>query len=539
MPSYAPPPLAYCVGWFWYGLPIKLGNRIRGGRIVNAMSLGLPPPFVHLGDDTLRASLQCLRAACAPILANNLLPHFTDHSVEHADHVARIVDDFIRPLQLGESALNDPELVALYAACYLHDIGMQFENAGGVLSSLGVSLKLPWNELQEAARRDLLREHHNRISAEMVMASARPGQPLVGIMLTPEYQPGYVARLCEAHILDVKDARYQELTQGGPGMRMALLSGVLRMADILDESRRRASRLRAQTLALDPVAQMHWWRHYYVENITFDLAERAIMLWFDFPPQRWEEYRRIVPRLQLPAITAELTRHQVPFNRAGLSWTARVNDAPQPYSTSDSMPESVLVSMVKEIGTQQKFEEQERIRRNLDILEEGRPLILRQLDGLESRRETLEPAQYLRERFELADELWNLGGHRSARMMVGGDYNRDGAALPTEDRLRYGIRLARMMQDDGSSDHGAQVLHALETLASATDLPRDLRFTFWELNARCLVGVGGMEQAIVAINNAIMLAPDPAAKAKLVALRAEFYFVQAEIAQALQAATEP
>ena len=503
------------------------------------MSLGPPPPFVHLADNNLRASLHRLRAACAPILANNLLPHFTDHTVDHADHVSQIVDEFIRPLQQGESPLGDRELMAIYAACYLHDIGMQFENAGDLLSSLGVPLKMPWNDLQEANRRDLLREHHHRISAAMVMASAQLGQPLVGIALTSEYEPGYTACLCEAHILDVKGNRYLELTQDGPGMRVALLSGVLRMADILDESRRRASRSRALTLALDPIAQMHWWRHYYVESITFDPPERAITLWFDFPPKQRAEYQRIVPRLQLPAITAELARHQIPFNRAGLGWIARTSVAAKPYTTSEAMPESVLLSMVKEIGAQQEFERHERIRLNLNILEEGRPLVLRQLDDLESRRETLEPAQYLRERFELADELWNLGGHRSARMMVWGDYNRDGAALPTEDRLRYGIRLARMMQDDESSDHGAQVLHALETLASATDLPRELRFTFWELNARCLVGVGGMEQASVAINNALALALDPAAKAKLVALRAEFYFVQAEIAQALQAATEP
>ena len=501
------------------------------------MSLGTPPPFVHLGDDSLRASLRRLREACAPILANNLLPHFTDHSVDHADHVARVADDLVRPLQSGAQALGSRELMALYSACYLHDIGMQFENAGDILSGQGVKLEMPWNDLQEATRRDLLRQHHHRISAEMVVASTKFGQPPVGLQLTSEYEPEYVACLCEAHILNVESERYQTLTQDGPETRMALLSGVLRMADILDESRRRASRLRAATLALDPVAQMHWWRHYYVENITFDAHERAITLWFDFPTARREEYQRIVPRLQLPAIAAELARHQVPFTRAGLAWVARAKITQKAYGTSEAMPESVLLSMVKEIGSQQELERQDRIRLNLNILNEGQPYIVRQLDDLEARRESLEPAQYLRERFLLSDQLWELGGHRSAWMGVWHDFERDGAALPPADRLQLGTQLARMMAEDGSPKHGAQVLHKLKDLASQENLPRELRFEFWELNAQCLVGVGEMQLGSAAVKNALALTPTPLAKAKLNALLAEFYFMQGEIDKALEAAT--
>lgn len=49
------------------------------------MSFGPAPPFKHLSDEKSRALLITLRAKTAPILANNILPHFTDHSVAHSD----------------------------------------------------------------------------------------------------------------------------------------------------------------------------------------------------------------------------------------------------------------------------------------------------------------------------------------------------------------------------------------------------------------------------------------------------------------------
>src|SRR5438046_98010 len=94
------------------------------------MTLGPAPALRHLRREANRASLVRLRAAVAPILGNNLLPHFTDHSVAHSDSVAELVDHLGGPLQSGQQPLTDPELTILYSARYLHDIGMQYENAG-------------------------------------------------------------------------------------------------------------------------------------------------------------------------------------------------------------------------------------------------------------------------------------------------------------------------------------------------------------------------------------------------------------------------
>ncbi len=100
---------------------------------------GLVPALRYLTSETTRAAIIGLRHAVTPILANNILNHFTDHSVTHCDHVCDIVDSLIAPIQGTDKRLSEAELVVLYGSCYTHDLGMQYENAGStnVIASLG------------------------------------------------------------------------------------------------------------------------------------------------------------------------------------------------------------------------------------------------------------------------------------------------------------------------------------------------------------------------------------------------------------------
>ncbi len=224
------------------------------------------PTFRHLKDENGRAFLVSLRNAVEPILSNNLLPHFTDHSVGHSDRLVELADNLTKPLAYGDKRLTDNELVVLYSACYLHDIGMQYERAGDTTVIRKLNLPQPWSDLQEDSRRELLRKHHHEISAELVYGSVRTAYPSIGLQLTDQCEPGCIASLCEAHAMGAATDRYRELTQDGPGIRMELLSALLRLADILDEGRRRAPREKAATLALGSEAQMHWWRNYYTKT---------------------------------------------------------------------------------------------------------------------------------------------------------------------------------------------------------------------------------------------------------------------------------
>ncbi|MEQ1904079.1 MAG: hypothetical protein ABL888_07855 [Pirellulaceae bacterium] len=326
---------------------------------------GNAPAFRHLSDEPARALLVSLRNAVAPILDNNILPHFTDHSVLHSDGVTQLADLLIDPLQRTDERLRETELVVLYSACYLHDIGLQYENAGETRAIADLNLGLPWQDQAEDVRRNLLRQFHHRISAEMVHSSVRAEDPIIGLQLTTEYEPSKIACLCEAHNLYLEvewdRARYVELTEDGPGIRMKLLAGLLRVADILEESRRRAARPKAQTLMLDITSQKHWWRHYYTEDVVFNELDRTITIWFDFPQDKLGSYSRIVPELQKPWIEAELNRHAAIFNKYGVTWTLQVELKAKQYSDTQTMPDEVVTAMMAELR-ERHLEEDERRR---------------------------------------------------------------------------------------------------------------------------------------------------------------------------------
>lgn len=318
--------------------------------------------------------LGALRAAVEPILANNLLPYFTAHDVSHCDRVTEVIDNLVEPLQQTDGRLTDDELFVLYAAAYLHDIGMQYERVGSspVLAELGGR---PWEDLRTDERRDLLRRLHPRISAELVRLSVRNAMPPIGLQLVDADHPNVIASLCEAHGIDSASERYKELTAEAPGLRPSLLSGLLRCADILEESRRRANRARAESLELPIESQVHWWRHYYTADVVFNRPQRTIDVWFDFPPDRRAELSRIIPDLQFPEIQAEFRRHEQMFAANGLTWFIRSRVYDGPYSRAETLPESVLYHMLVQIAARREADARNRQRALADLQEEARPFL--------------------------------------------------------------------------------------------------------------------------------------------------------------------
>ena len=406
------------------------------------------PPLKHLQDESSRALIINLRDAVAPILDNNTLPHFTDHSVSHSDGVANLVDELVNPIQSSPSALSSKELIVIYSACYLHDIGLQYEAAGETQTIRKLSLRVPWIQLTEDERRDILRKHHHVISAEMVHSSGRAESPIIGIQLTSQYQASRVACLCESHNLffevpqDLK--RFNDLTEDGPDIRMRLLAGLLRMADILEESRRRAPREKARTLQLNSISDPHWWRHYYTESIKVDENERTITIWFDFPPEQFSTYSQIVPKLQTPWIEAELNRHSVVFNKNGVSWTLQAEMKSKQYSDTEEMPETVLTAMTSELRRRHLVEDESRRAILLNTFREARPQIQTRLLKLAERKESLSPKEHLQELFTLSKEMWEIGSARSALMNVVFEYQRSSQHLDEIDRVEMGTEILEM-----------------------------------------------------------------------------------------------
>lgn len=497
-----------------------------------------PPPFRHAQDHGIRSRLNQLRESVAPILANNLLPHFTDHSVTHSDSLARFVDELVEPLQAGAHKLTEDELFILYAACYLHDIGMQYEKAGETSVIVNLHLLQPWEELSEDERRKLLRLHHAAVSAEMIRQSLRAEAPVVGIQLTPDHFPQYVAPLCEAHTLPVESLRYKTLMSGGPNIRMELLSGLLRIADIFDLSRRRANRSKALTLALELESQTHWWRHHYTEDIEINQAQKLVSVWFDFPKSHIAEYRRVVPQLQMPWIEAEFDRHAPVFHRYGFGWSVTSVISERLYSDAEVMPDAVMAEMLKQLYRQLRHDEESHRHMVVQLFAEAQPHIDRRISEVEARKAAMSAGDYLKEISRIAADLSDLGGKRSALKLLRGEFNAGVGELEAVERLEIATQLASMMREDNDPRGAIGVLKDLVPLADELQDTHPRKLSFLKSWAKSLVDMYAYEEAVDAYERAIRLARNDEGQRELKAELAELHFLFGRLDGALSASTD-
>jgi len=471
-----------------------------------------------------------------PILAGNYLPSFTDHSVDHSDCLWDLVDQLATPLPQG-SRLSNVESFVLYAACYLHDVGLQHQVAGGTQAVRAV-LERPeyrgrhWSDLSDETRRQIVRGEHHRISGEMVRQSVDAPQPtLVGIQLTEEWHPGQIASLCEAHCLDTTDAKYRELTQDWGSVRMSLLSALLRLADILDESRRRSQLYLERTRELDLEERMHWWRHYYVADIQIDPQSRHIILWFDFPPDRRLQYRDMITPLQVPWIEVEFARHDAILASYSLHWHFRVDESPPAQSRPKAM-DNELERYILEKHAKQREQQAERDRLVLLAqLKVARPTIQRSLTELRARAVSMSADEQLGEFMALSKHLWHLGGRRDAWMTFHREYAKLKSAATPAVRLAAALDLADMMLQDDASSQSVRLLHDLRAQADVLSDGDDHKYRYRVLLAHSYLEQCAYQEAVAELSAAARLAPDAAARAKIEAELAEARLLHGDLDQ--------
>jgi tetratricopeptide (TPR) repeat protein len=496
------------------------------------------PALEHLTDKALRSRLVNLRESVAPILANNALLHFTDHSVNHSDNLAKFLDDLIRPLQSTPQRLTQDELFIVYAACYLHDIGMQFEKAYETQVISDLNLKTSWNDIPLEEQQKIIRQNHAAISAEMMRDSVNAQKPIVGIQLTMDYFPNYVAAISEGHTLPIESPRYRALTVDGPNLRIELLSGLLRIADILDLSRRRANRAKALTLALSLESQTHWWRHHYTEDIVIDQNTKLVSVWFDFPPTHANEYRKVVPQIQMPWIEAEFQRQSPVFHRYGLGWSVGSVISDRADSIAEPMPDSVLAEMLKQLYLQLKRDEEQHSQMVVKLFEDAQPHIDRRIAELEARRGTISPGEYLREASRIASDLREIGAVRTAlQLLTSGDADSEKELAATE-RLAIAAQRAVLMREDGDTTRAFETLRALVPLADSLPDGNFEKFLFWKTWANSLVDAFAYEPAIAALNRAIALATSQQEKDALSVRLAEIQFLLGNVQVAFDTSSD-
>lgn len=484
------------------------------------------PTFKHLDNPS---HIVELRRAVKPILSNRLLTNFTDHSVKHSDSVSELVDELLEPLQASQHKLNEQELTILYSACYLHDIGLHYEKAGDtkIINSLGLSSS--WEGLSENERRRLLREYHHNISAEMIMNSVRAENPIIGLQMTDRYSPELVASISEAHNMSVESERYRELTNDFGNIRMELLSGILRIADILDESRRRATLEQARTLELDLTSQTHWWRHYYTKDIKIDQNDHLITVWFDFPPNRHNEYKNVVPELQMPWIEREFENHRKVFSKYDFSWSVTHTVRASAYSSSAKMPDLVFSEMLKQLSASRKKESENLKNKTLQHFRQTTPYFERRITELKENKEEFSKGKYLQEVSEISEGLWGVGGKRSAINLLRSAFHDGLKELSSKDQITISIQLAKMRFEDNQARFAIQDLqNQKENIESLSD-NHELKFKFWHLLAQILSNLCGYDDAIEAFEKAIKFSPSDIEKHEIEAEIAELHFLHGNL----------
>ena len=447
----------------------------------------LIPEFKLLSDDERRARLITIRKSVEPLLATNYLSHFTDHSVNHSDQLCNLVDELALSLDKPK-CLNPEEAAVLYVACYFHDVGMQHQRANET-SAIREVLQSdpycgqPWASLEMATQQEIVRAHHHRISAELVRAAVRAGEPAIGIPLNDADKPGVIAALCLAHCLSVESDEYRSTTSDQGALRVGLLAALFRLADILDESQRRTHLFLEQTRELPLESRIHWWRHHYVSSIT--IQQRTLTVWFDFPPERRAQYKELFEPLQMPWIEAELRCHSNVFAANGLAWHLQAHDTPEAQCTTRAMDDD-LERYAVEMAVARRSDQfrQERIA-VVTQLRIARPTVKRLFVAL---RESMDaPDELLEKALTLAEHLTAIGGRRDAWMTLWSEFGRLKARASEEILLNVALRLGELMVEDDMADVALRHLQEFEPHFSKLldGSPKKLRFLhIWAVTLR-------------------------------------------------------
>ena len=474
-----------------------------------------PSTFRFLGK-VRRSRLIDLREKVTPVLSNRIHTHFTDHSVAHSDRVAKLAEELAAPLK---HRLDSDEAFVLYAAAYLHDVGMQNENAWqtGIFGERVRKRAQDWTKTPREEKLRLIRQYHHEISADMVVASVRSGSASIGLSLTEEDQPGSIAAICEAHGVATGSERYRQLTEADktPSMRLRLLSALLRLADILDEVHYRA--LHEQLRTLDPSleSRMHWWRLYYTRDVEVELKRNRVTVWFEFPESERDEYTRIVVPLQMPEIEQELLRHREVLAENSLSWHIGWQVKRPAHSTLETMPPEVKDLMLKEVARRKRLAAEESRLDFLRQFDNSRAHLLKELHLQHQCRDAKTAEDYQAVVLKLTRDLWKIESRSTAWQHLSSAYHFatvSNHSVQPSLHLEAAIELGRMMAQVGLPADGLRILvHAREIASSLPDeMPAKAEYYRWLASVAFRAGYDG--DAASASKVAMRLLPPGLAK---------------------------
>lgn len=241
----------------------------------------------YLNDDDLKL-LEKVKDCAEKILRKPVDLAYTDHTIEHKKIVHSHLDSFLGLWLEEQQRTVSPEqlrveVFVLLSATYLHDIGMQMLHPDILAHFPSLSgedrreaKELSTFEVTEK-HRAFARRHHHKIAYDWITGSQGDIQGLPRLEGL-DGKRKMVACVAMGHNIWLTDRNpYQQFRKAiGPQLepegliRLDLLAAFLRLADILDQDKRRVDMEAVKRLPLPPVSKVHWWRHHYINACRLD-----------------------------------------------------------------------------------------------------------------------------------------------------------------------------------------------------------------------------------------------------------------------------
>lgn len=245
----------------------------------------------------LSQALEEIKVATAEIWKVPALPGFTDHGPKHSRRVARLLGQIVKRFMFTQYALTEYEVFILLAACYLHDIGMQYTRREGRTTDQPLT-KSDYDDIRESHPKKSFELIKSRVIGPWSRDAASPVDPELDECLRP------IALVCKAHGTKFFDPTLKELEElvcypdGDRPVRGPLLAALMLMADELDLHTTRADFPADHETRFSTESQLHNLAHNYIPLVRVQDGRtpkhRDIVISFDFPAGSSKTYGRDV-----------------------------------------------------------------------------------------------------------------------------------------------------------------------------------------------------------------------------------------------------
>jgi tetratricopeptide (TPR) repeat protein len=144
---------------------------------------------------------------------------------------------------------------------------------------------LPEKSQYTLADMEIIRAKHHESSEKMILESVQQTKKIsLGLEQCKDYA-SFIAILAKSHCGKVKINNIRDSSLIGEGIRLKLLTALLKLADELDRDYRRVNIQDLKLWGIPVESKFYWWTHHYTQSIG--IKNGRIKLYFRFP----EEYR--------------------------------------------------------------------------------------------------------------------------------------------------------------------------------------------------------------------------------------------------------